>query len=210
MLLRAVSAWVNLILGQACHHKGHHLPEQLCCIAVRWQWLKSGICAFQEISVPVRDRYGCGKDCLILIPFRLPQVSCFTLSFKCFSWLRQLPRCGQFQFPHPPRAGPVLVTLLFFPPGSLVLPGFARFYIFFSAGQVLLSALSCCSARISVSEGVFLMYPWRERYCTSAYSSTFLFLSQGSESPRRSGCTSGVSPRDTGSWCPRLSLQSPV
>ena len=25
--------------------------------------------------------YGCSKDCLILIPFRLPQISCFTLSF---------------------------------------------------------------------------------------------------------------------------------
>ena len=29
--------------------------------------------------------HGCGKDCLILIPFRLPQISCFTLSLKCFS-----------------------------------------------------------------------------------------------------------------------------
>ena len=29
--------------------------------------------------------YGCGKDSLILIPFRLPQISCFTLSLKCFS-----------------------------------------------------------------------------------------------------------------------------
>ena len=28
--------------------------------------------------------YSCGKDSLILIPFRLPQISCFTLSFKCF------------------------------------------------------------------------------------------------------------------------------
>ena len=27
----------------------------------------------------------CGKDCLILIPFRLPQISCFPLSLKCFS-----------------------------------------------------------------------------------------------------------------------------
>ena len=30
--------------------------------------------------------YGYCKDCLILIPFRLPQVSCFTLSLKCFSF----------------------------------------------------------------------------------------------------------------------------
>ena len=30
--------------------------------------------------------YGCSKDYLILIPFRLPQISCFTLSIKCFSY----------------------------------------------------------------------------------------------------------------------------
>ena len=42
-------------------------------------------CAFQRICVPVGGMYGCGKDCLILIPFRLPQISCFTLSLKCFS-----------------------------------------------------------------------------------------------------------------------------
>jgi hypothetical protein len=35
--------------------------------------------------VPVRGMYGCSKDCLILIPFRLPLISCFTLSLKCFS-----------------------------------------------------------------------------------------------------------------------------
>ena len=29
--------------------------------------------------------YGCSKDCLILIPFRLTQINCFTLSLKCFS-----------------------------------------------------------------------------------------------------------------------------
>ena len=29
--------------------------------------------------------YGCSKDCLTLIPFRLPQISCSTLSLKCFS-----------------------------------------------------------------------------------------------------------------------------
>ena len=58
------------------------------------------------------------------------------------------------QFPHPPRAGP---TLLFFPPSSFILLSFARFCIFFSAGQVLLSTLSWCSACISVSEGVILI-----------------------------------------------------
>ena len=42
-------------------------------------------CAFQGTSVPVRGMYGCNKDCLILIPFRLPQMSYFTHSLKCFS-----------------------------------------------------------------------------------------------------------------------------
>ena len=42
-------------------------------------------CPFQETSVPVQSMYGCGKDCLILIPFRLPHISCFTLSLKYFS-----------------------------------------------------------------------------------------------------------------------------
>ena len=122
--------------------------------------------------------YGCGKDCLILIPFRLPQISCFSLSLKCFSSdTDSCPDVGMgplLQFPHPPRAGPVLLTLLF-SPNSSVLPSFVWSYIFFSAGQVLLPALSWCSACTSVSEGVSLMYPWREMYSTSTYSSAILF-----------------------------------
>ena len=56
---------------------------------------------------------------LILIPFGRPQVSCFTFSLKRFSsdsdscpsvGIGPLP-----QLPHPPRAGPVLLTLLFLP-----------------------------------------------------------------------------------------------
>ena len=63
--------------------------------------------------------YGCGKDCLILIPLRLPQISYFPLNLKCFS--SDPDNCPNveirplLQFPHPPRAGPVLLTLLFFP-----------------------------------------------------------------------------------------------
>ena len=74
-------------------------------------------------------------------------------------WLRQLPWCGDgtpASVPHPPRAGPVLLTLLLFPPSSIFLPSFAWVYIFFSSGQ------SWCSACTSVSEGVFLIYPWRD------------------------------------------------
>ena len=59
------------------------------------------------------------KDCLILILFRLPQISCFTLSLKCFSSDSDYcPSVGirpLLQFPHLPRAGPILLTLLFFP-----------------------------------------------------------------------------------------------
>ena len=113
-----------------------------------------------------QDMYGCGRDSLILIPFRLPQISCFPLHLKCFSSdSDNCPDAGLWpllQFPHPPRAGPVLLTLLLFPPSSLILPSFACIYIFFTSGQVLLFALSWCSACASVSEGVLLMYPWRE------------------------------------------------
>ena len=54
--------------------------------------------------------YGFGKDCLILIPFTLPQISCFALSLKCFSSdSDSCPAVGigpLLQFPHPMRAGP--------------------------------------------------------------------------------------------------------
>ena len=121
--------------------------------------------------------YCCGKDCLILIPFRLPQISCFTLSLKSFSSdSDNCPDVGigpLLQFTHPLKAGPVV-----FPPSSFILLSFAWFYIFFFAGQVLLSALS--SACTFLSEGIFLMYPWREIYSMSAYSSAILFpLVQG-------------------------------
>ena len=76
-------------------------------------------CTFQGTCVPVQGTYGCGKDCLILIPFRLPQISCFTLSLKSFS--SESDNCPDvgigplLQFSHQLRAGPVLLTLLFFP-----------------------------------------------------------------------------------------------
>ena len=115
----------------------------------------------------------------MLIPFSLPQISCFTCSLKCFSsYSDSCPAVGigpLLQFSHPLRAGPVLLTLLFFLPSSFILPSYSWFYISFSIGQVLLSALSWCSACTSASEGVFLMYLWREMYSRSTYSSTILF-----------------------------------
>ena len=53
------------------------------------------------------------------IPFRLPQISCFSLSLKRLSSdSDNCPNVGigpLHQFPHPPRAGPVVLTLLFSP-----------------------------------------------------------------------------------------------
>ena len=76
-------------------------------------------CTFQGTFVPVQDMYGCGKDYLILIPFRLSQICCFTLNLKYFSSdPNDCPDVGigsLLRFPHLLRAGPVLVTLLFPP-----------------------------------------------------------------------------------------------
>ena len=76
-------------------------------------------CALHGTLLPVWGMYGCGKDCLILLSFRLSQISCFTLSLKCFSSdSDSCPDVGirpLLQFPHLPRAGPMLLTLLFFP-----------------------------------------------------------------------------------------------
>ena len=150
--------------------------------------------------------YGYSKDCLILIPFRLPQISCFTLSLKCFSSdSDNCPNVGIESLPQFPyltsRSSPTKTPA--FPPSSFLLPSFVWFYIFFSAGQVLLSALSWCSACTSVSE-VSLMYPWREMYSTStAPPHLVLFLQKFKHlfskvsvcftfgSPRRDGCMSG-------------------
>ena len=63
--------------------------------------------------------YGCVKDCLILIPFRLPHISCFTRSLKCF--YSDSDNCPAVRiwlllhFPHLPRVGLVLPILVFFP-----------------------------------------------------------------------------------------------
>ena len=94
-------------------------------------------------------------------------------------WLRQLPQYGDWipvSVPPPaqgrfsPTDTPVFLT------SSFILPSFLWFYTFFSAGQVLLSALSWCSACTSVPEGVFLICPWREMCSMSTYSSAILFL----------------------------------
>ena len=77
----------------------------------------------QTLHLP-RDLHSCPgyvwlRQGLILIPFRLPQINCFTVSLKCFSSdSDNCPNVGirpLLQFPHLRRAGPVLLTLLFSP-----------------------------------------------------------------------------------------------
>ena len=58
-------------------------------------------------------------------------------------------------------------------------PTFASFvwiHMFLSAGQGLLSAVSWCSVRSSISEDVSLMNQWREKYPTSTDSSVSCHL----------------------------------
>ena len=68
-------------------------------------------------------RYGCGNY-LILIPFRLPQISCFTLSLKCFSSdSDNHPDVGIIP-PHsvpPPAEGRPSPNTPVFPPSSFIL-----------------------------------------------------------------------------------------
>ena len=122
----------------------------------------------QGACVSVRGVCGCGKDCLSLIP--LPQVSCFTLSLKCFS--SDSDNCPDVGIGPPAsvpssaegRSSPTNTPV---PPWFLHPPEFCVVLYIPSPGRVLLSALSWCFACTSVSEGVFLMYPWGERYSTS-------------------------------------------
>ena len=125
--LASMAAW--LFSTSISHHDLlPHIPS-ICLSAVNSsphsgispQSLNSSsqLLPFQETHVPAQCIYGCGKDCLILVPFRLPQISCFTLCLGCFSSdSDNCPAVGigpLLQFPHLPRAGPVPVTLLFFP-----------------------------------------------------------------------------------------------
>ena len=99
--------------------------------------------------VHVWGMYVCGKDCLILIPFRLPWISCLTLSLKRLS--SDSDSCPDveigplLQLPHLLRAGPVLLTLLSLP----LVPSSTEFcvilYILFhSSGTPVRSQLVFC------------------------------------------------------------------
>ena len=73
-------------------------------------------CTFQGTCIPVQGMYGWSKDCLILTPFRLPQISCYLSALnvspltQTIALMWELDPCFSSQ-----RAGPVLLTLLFSP-----------------------------------------------------------------------------------------------
>ena len=113
--------------------------------------------------------------CVMLIPFRLTQFSCFFLQQpQCFTSVTNISLpCSSVPASVPqPQVQIQFFSLFSFCPPSFVLLSVAWFYISFSGGQVL----SWCSARSSVSGGVFLTYPWREMYSVRNYSSSIVDL----------------------------------
>ena len=156
--LASMAAWFSST-GISHHDLLPHIPS-LCVSAVNSsphpgiapQFLKSSsqpLCLLGHLHPCLKC--GCSKDCLILIIFRVPQISCFTLSLKCFS--SDSENCPNvvirplLQFPHLLRAGPVLLTLLFFPLvpssyfSSIYYFPLVRYFCLLSAG--VLHALLC-------------------------------------------------------------------
>ena len=95
-------------------------------------------CTFQGTCIPVWGMYGCGKDCLILIPFRLPQISCFTLSLKCFS--SDSDNCPA-SVPPPAEGWSSPTNILGFPPSSFCV---VLYILFHWSGPPVLSQLVLC------------------------------------------------------------------
>ena len=115
-----IVAWLSFI-GIAHHNLLSHIP--LISLSAVNSSPHSGIAPeFLNSSSQLLRLLGyvwLWQDCLILIPFRPPQISCFPFSLKCFSSdSDSCPHVGirpLLQFPHPLRVGPALQTLLFFP-----------------------------------------------------------------------------------------------
>ena len=116
------------------------------------------------------------KDCLILISFRLPQISCFTLSLKCFS--SDLDSCScvgigsLLQFPtamgrSSPTNSPV------FPPSSFILSSFVWFW--YSFPLVRYSCLLSAGILHALLWRCISDLLWKEMYSASTYSSAILF-----------------------------------
>ena len=155
--LASTASWLSSI-GISHHNLLPYIP--LICLSSQQQplpWDCSTIPKLQLLAAvlsrgpasPVQGMYGCGKDPLILIPFRLLQISCFPLSLRCFS--SDSDNCPDggigplLQFPNLLRAGPVLLTLLCFPQFLRPTEFCVIVYILFhwSGAPVLLQLVFC-------------------------------------------------------------------
>ena len=125
-LLASMAAWLSST-GISHHNLLPHIP--LICLSSINSSPHPGIApqplnsSSQPLCLPGDLRtclvYVWLQQGLILIPFRLPHISCFTLSLKCFfSDSDNCPDVGirpGLQFPHQSREGPILLTFLFLP-----------------------------------------------------------------------------------------------
>ena len=84
--LASMAAWLSST-GISHHDLCPHIPSIHLStvnssphprIAPQSQTPAPSHCTFQGTCIPVQGMYGRSQDCLILIPFRLPQISCFT------------------------------------------------------------------------------------------------------------------------------------
>ena len=112
--------------------------------------LSKGLASLSEVNMAATRMV-----CVILIPFRLSQISCFTLQQpQVFLLLpKQLSQCGDLTpwFSSPsPQVQMQFCSLSSFSPIYFILPNFVWYYVFFSCGQVLVPIFSWCSARSSV------------------------------------------------------------
>ena len=82
--LASMAAWLSST-GISHHNLLPHIPSICLSAIILSLHLGKAPQSLNSSTQPLHHlgMYGCGKDCLILIPFRLPQISCFSL--KCFS-----------------------------------------------------------------------------------------------------------------------------
>ena len=131
--LASMAAWLSST-GISHNDLLPHIPS--VCLSTVNSSPRTGIApqllnsSSQPLPLP-GDPHSCqayGKDCLILIPIRLPQISCFTLSLKCFfSDSDNCPALGIGQLasvPPPAKGRSSPINTPVFPPSSFVLPSF--------------------------------------------------------------------------------------
>ena len=110
-------------------------------------------CTFQGALTLAQATYGCGKDCMILIPFRWHRSAASLSALNVSPLTQTIAPCRDqipASVPPPTRGRSSPTNTPVFLPSSFVL----------------------CT---SVSEGVFPMYQRGEMYSTSTYSSAILF-----------------------------------